>query len=120
MDPRGPFEKARKLAKLNWVGFHDLRRFRATQWVMQGVDLVAVKTLLGHKDIQTTMRYIHLSPNYIARVVVVAQRKETELMQEENRRTDFQGQDANEKNTRNSFVPLECERGDSNSYGLPH
>jgi len=32
---------------------------------MAGVDLVAVKEILGHQDIQTTMRYAHLSPGYL-------------------------------------------------------
>ena len=44
-------------AGLDWVGFHDLRRFRASQWVRQVVDVRTVKELLGHRDIQTTMRY---------------------------------------------------------------
>jgi len=32
---------------------------------MSGVDLYAVKEILGHQDIQTTMRYAHLSPGYL-------------------------------------------------------
>jgi integrase len=55
-DPRAPFERGKTKAKLEWIGFHDLRRFRATQWVMQGVDLVTIQTLLGHESIETTMR----------------------------------------------------------------
>ena len=66
--------------------FHDLRRFRATQWVMQGVDLVTIQTLLGHESIETTMRYNHLWPTYTGRIVVEAQRKETLALQEKNRR----------------------------------
>ena len=32
---------------------------------MDGVDLYAVKEILGHQDIHTTMRYAHLSPGYL-------------------------------------------------------
>ena len=31
---------------------------------MNGVDLMTVKQLLGHKDIKMTMRYSHLSPDH--------------------------------------------------------
>ena len=40
------------------MGFHDLRRFRATQWNRLGVDLKTIQELLGHADIRTTMRYV--------------------------------------------------------------
>ncbi len=36
---------------------------------MAGVDLVAVKEILGHRDIQTTMRYAHLSPGHLREAV---------------------------------------------------
>ena len=55
INPQGPFEAGRKKAKLEWIGFHDLRHFRATQWVMRGIDLRTVQELLGHSDITTTM-----------------------------------------------------------------
>jgi integrase len=38
-DPRGPFYAGRKAVGLEWVGFHDFRHFRASQWVMRGIDL---------------------------------------------------------------------------------
>ena len=56
-DPRGPFYAGRKAVGLDWVGFHDFRHFRASQWVMRGIDLRTVQELLGHRDITTTMRY---------------------------------------------------------------
>lgn len=68
-DPRGPFKAGAEKAGLTWVGFHDLRHFRATQWVRHGMDLRTVKELLGHSDIQTTMRYAHFSPDYATRSV---------------------------------------------------
>jgi integrase len=56
------FEKAVIDAGLVGVSFHTLRHTCASQLVMARVDLVAVKEILRHKSIDTTMRYSHLSP----------------------------------------------------------
>ena len=55
-DPRGPFYAGRKVVGMESVGFHDFRHFRASQWVMRGIDLRTVQELLGHRDITTTIR----------------------------------------------------------------
>jgi integrase len=76
--PRESLERARKKAKLEWVGFHDFRHFRASQWVMRDVDLRTVKEYLGHADIHTTMRYAHFAPDHARNRVIDAQRREQE------------------------------------------
>src|SRR5262249_22324515 len=74
--PREALERTKKRVGLEWVGFHDFRHFRASQWVMRGVDLRTVQELMGHADIQTTMRYAHFAPSHAVQSVREAQRRE--------------------------------------------
>ena len=75
-DPLHWFFKGRKKAKLERVGFHDLWHFRATQWIMLGVDIRTVQGLLGHSNIQTTERYVKFVDTHASKVVIEAQRLE--------------------------------------------
>ena len=51
----------RKSVGLSDVRIHDLRYSFASFMIKNGVSLFEVSKLLGHKSIQTTMRYLHLS-----------------------------------------------------------
>ncbi|MEE9231632.1 MAG: site-specific integrase, partial [Acidobacteriota bacterium] len=62
-DFRTPFETARKQAGLGKdVTFHTLRRTFATWFMQAGGDVFVLRGLLGHSDIEMTMRYAKYSP----------------------------------------------------------
>ena len=60
---RRPLYDNCKRAGLRQIGWHALRHTFASHLVMRGVPIKVVQELMGHKDIKTTMRYAHLSPN---------------------------------------------------------
>ena len=53
------------------IRFHDLRHTAATLMIDRGVDLVTVSKILGHKEMKTTMLYLHLLPNKIAETAAI-------------------------------------------------
>lgn len=68
---RNIFDAALKKCGIINFRFHDLRHTFASQLVMSGVDLKTVQELLGHKSIEMTLRYSHLSPDHKKRAIDV-------------------------------------------------
>ncbi|MBP2677297.1 MAG: phage integrase family protein, partial [Deltaproteobacteria bacterium] len=76
---RNAFERACKRAGIYNFHFHDLRHTAASFMAMAGVDLMSIKQILGHKTIQMTLRYSHLSPGHLRNAVAAIDRAMTPL-----------------------------------------
>jgi len=74
-DFRRPFEKALKVAQIEDFSWHNLRHSAASYLVMAGVDMRTVAEILGHKTMQMTQRYAHLSPEHLKDAVSKMNRK---------------------------------------------
>ena len=54
------FQKDMKEAGVTLIRFHDLRHTALSHMVRRGVRIEIVQKIAGHKDLKTTMRYIHI------------------------------------------------------------
>jgi len=61
LNVRKSFDAALEKCGIINFHFHDLRHTFASQLVMMGVDIRTVQELMGHKTIEMTLRYSHLS-----------------------------------------------------------
>jgi integrase len=69
IDLRFPWETALKASKIEDFRFHDLRHSAASELAMNGASLAEIAEVLGHRTIQMTKRYSHLSESHTAGVV---------------------------------------------------
>lgn len=60
---------AAKVANLGKGGVHILRHTFCSHLAMRGAPARAIQELAGHKDLSTTLRYMHLSPSAIEAAV---------------------------------------------------
>src|SRR5439155_25556948 len=74
-DVRTSFENAVVEANLDDFHFHDCRHHFASWFVMRGGSLQALQKLLGHATLAMTMRYAHLSPDYLRSEVAKTERR---------------------------------------------
>ena len=66
-DLQRPWRRLRARAGLDGVRIHDLRHTYASNAVSSGMPIQMVGRLLGHSQIQTTMRYAHLADDPVRR-----------------------------------------------------
>lgn len=72
------FQKACHRAGIENISPHILRHTYASRLVMAGVDLRTTQELMGHKDIDMTLRYAHLSPSHKRAAVEALERQFSE------------------------------------------
>ena len=63
---RSMFRRHRQACGSWRVRPHRLRHTYGTQLAEAGVDLLALRQLMGHADPDTTARYVHLSAEHVA------------------------------------------------------
>jgi integrase/recombinase XerD len=64
------FHRAKDASKiLQPVTFHSLRHSYATHLHERGTDIKLIQELLGHNDIKTTLRYVHVSNQTLEKIV---------------------------------------------------
>ena len=62
--------KAQRRAKLRATGgMHLLRHTFCSHLAMRGAPALSIQKLAGHKNLQTTLRYMHLSPGETDRAI---------------------------------------------------
>jgi integrase len=71
---RTAFESAVRKAAIEDFRFHDCRHHFASWFMMRGGSLPALQAPLGHRAIQTTMIYAHLSPAHLRSEVAKTER----------------------------------------------
>ncbi len=69
MDLRKAWISALKQAGIKDFRFHDLRHSAASYMAMSGSSLVEIGILLGHKHLEVSRRYSHLTQKHISKVV---------------------------------------------------
>lgn len=73
IDIRSAWESVLQKAQITNFKFHDLRHTAASYLAMKQASLLEIGALLGHKTVQMTKRYAHLSDNHICKTAVSLQ-----------------------------------------------
>ena len=75
IDIRRAWENALKKASITDCVFHSIRHTTASYLAMEGSSLIEIAALLGHKTLQTTKKYAHLSDKHLHQTAQTLQSK---------------------------------------------
>ena len=59
----------KKVGVLKPGGMHSLRHSFATHLLDKGIDVVMIQKLLGHNDLKTTLRYLHVTNKDLSKIL---------------------------------------------------
>ena len=68
-DIQNAHSKVLAAAKLVFV-VYDLRHTAATRWAERGMDIATLAKVLGHANLRSVMRYIHISQEHMDRAIL--------------------------------------------------
>jgi integrase len=103
-DLQRPWRRIRQNARLDHVRIHDLRHTFASNAIQHGIDLPTIGKLLGHTQLQTTMRYAHLADDTLRKATAVIGASIGGALQAPSRRPSHSGHDDQ------TIVPLNATR----------
>ena len=66
---RRAFEPVLRKAGIQDASWHTLRHTTASRLAMAGVPIRTIQEILGHRDVQTTLKYTHLAPGHLKKAV---------------------------------------------------
>jgi len=66
---RRAFEPALRKTGIQDASWHTLRHTTASRLAMAGVPIRTIQEILGHRDIGTTLKYMHLAPGHIKEAI---------------------------------------------------
>ena len=68
-DFRNPWKKALVVAEVEDFRWHDLRHSCASYLAMNGVPMLTIAEILGHKTLSMVQRYTHLSKEHLTEAI---------------------------------------------------
>jgi integrase len=90
IDLQKPWRRIRKRAGLEDVRLHDLRHTYASAAMRGNVDPFKLKEIMGHRNLQTTLRYVHLDDEDIRNnAEIVASRLSRTFVRTKQRKSPF-------------------------------
>lgn len=56
---------------------HQFRHAKASHWLEDGINVVQIRYLLGHENLETTMKYLDITPSEKAEALATLEREKT-------------------------------------------